>query len=844
MINREQNTVILLEDRTPEMNFEELSFIKKCITDMGYFVKSLRISEWLNMIASGQSFPNFYSDVMIVPNCRNLPLETKEVLKYYNENHGSLIFIGGPLYYNHVEFKDGKFITHDSPNNTLDANFASERPYVRSGVAPLYKVYPTKNVKSLKTRVDQNIFNGSLELSETIDAIIPCQTNHGWGYDTGANCRFISLVDCIKNCDSNNLIELGQDNGNSGSFAFIELENTKGIGYEGKVNYGMVESVQIGSAVAHIGYSDGIHNIVGADNLLKSLISQLKKGIYLFEAGCKGIRFRRNDEVVFGAKIMNTTNVFKNVNIKFEIQIGENKYCKDYKKQISPKSISDISFTKTFEEFVSNGLKYNEDYTIDVTLCENENIIDKIESVYSFESIINVTDKSEFVSADKDKFVYRGKPWYLAGINYWPLNNQSKEKADYWYGFCDSSNYNPVIIEKDLTFMEKLGLNCIVFRIDFSDLENSIHGLRDLIIRACRHNIKIGISMPKAIASRYYNEQAVEYLFSKVNITNNPTIAYIDVEWESANDGFGNDITKVSWEYNDEWNKWLCDRYETIENAEKTLGVELEKDIYGYAAIPNLMLVENCKVTAEVCEFVNASVDYYWSRMYSHLKTLLPNQMITFRYGGAYPKGRTQAGKYLDFGSLEIYDFNGFDTFDEEGCRDNCVGLCVAATEIYRFETDYEQPVVWAEYGRSACGIKWHNELFYDRKNMKYLEKEVNYQTLYNRYMEETVEETKCAGTAPWWWCGGFRYTELADFGYVMPDGSLTQSGKNYVAFCEKMKKKICEEDNRDVYVAEGRVYDYFEGKNDMLKEIGVRAYKESKKSNKRLIMKSKYDFN
>ena len=58
------------------------------------------------------------------------------------------------------------------------------------------------------------------------------------------------------------------------------------------------------------------------------------------------------------------------------------------------------------------------------------------------------------------------------------------------------------------------------------------------------------------------------------------------------------------------------------------------------------------------------------------------------------------------------------------------------------------------------------------------------------------------------------------------------------------MKKKICEEDNRDVYVAEGRVYDYFEGKNDMLKEIGVRAYKESKKSNKRLIMKSKYDFN
>ena len=181
MINREQNTVIVLEDEIPEIDKNEMSFLKKCISDMGYTVKTMNVEQLLNSLPTGQSFPNFFSNVMIVPNCRNMPLETKELLKYYNENHGSLIFIGGPLYYNYVKSENGGFIKAELDNNTLDANFASDNPYVRSGVAPLYKVYPVKKITQLKTNPEQHIYSDELKISTPIDAIIPCQTTHGLG---------------------------------------------------------------------------------------------------------------------------------------------------------------------------------------------------------------------------------------------------------------------------------------------------------------------------------------------------------------------------------------------------------------------------------------------------------------------------------------------------------------------------------------------------------------------------------------------------------------------------------------------------------------------------------------
>ncbi len=831
MINRIHNTVIVLEDNLPENNISEIAFIKECISNSGYTVKSMNIKEF---IFTDENYPYYYGDVLIVPNCRNLPTDVRNAIKHYNENHGSVLFIGGPLYYNCVKENNGIYETYPL-ENTLDANFALNDPYIRSGIAPSYKVFCAKRIVELKTISSQNIYSGDVALNEPSDIIIPCETNHGVGFDTNANCRFIPLVECYEDVTSDDITEIGLRNGNRGSFAFIELENTQGLGFCGRVNYGMVETTQVGSAVAQIGYNGGIQNLSGAKELLLAIIKQFKRGIYLFEAGCNGIRFRENESVVFGAKILNTASRFKKVSVIFEIEIGNLVYKVKKEKLVSPKNISDISFDIKYSDFVGNGLEFDKDYKVKVSLIDEKDcILDEIESLFSYETVICDTEPQNYVCTRDDKFFYKDKPWYMAGINYWPTFSPSKEKGDYWFGFCDSSNYDPITVEQDLDFMEKVGINCVLTRFDFADVDRAIHGLRDFIWRCKCHNIKIGLSMAKVTATRYYDAKAIDYIFSKVNIGNNPTIAFVDVEWESCVDTFN---PQISAEFNDEWCEWLTKKYGSLEQAEKTLDIKLESDIFGYKNMPER---ENLSVAADMIEFADESINSYWGKIYPHLKGLLPNQMITFRFGTAYPRGKAQAVKYIDFSPVEIYGFNGFEDFENPECRDNCVGLCVATTAAQSYETG-NKPIVWAEYGRSACGIKWLKQLFYDHENSRYYDREVKYQRLYNEYVQQAVIESNCAGTAPWWWCGGFRYTELADFGYVTPSGKLTDSGKSYIAFCKDMKVNITKYDDREEYVCKKNIYELLGGKNEFIEKYGIKAYKEAKKDNKRLVINIEY---
>lgn len=830
MIYRAKNTVMVLEDCYPSVQKSEISFIKQNIADMGYFVKTVKVSDF---VFSNKNFPDYFADVLIVPDCQNLPIEAKEALKNYNENHGSVVFIGGPLFYNRVESVGDKY--EKIPlNDTLDANFASENPYVREGIAPSYKVFSAKGIDKLKAADNQYIFSGDLSIPQNSEVIIPCETNHGLGYDTDANCRFISLADCFDNSDKDDILEIGLRNGNRGSFSYIELENTQGLGYCGRVNYGMVESTQVGSAVAVIGYNNGIQNIKGSDKLLKSVISSLKRGLFLFEGGCNGLVFRNNDDVTFGAKVLNTASEFKKVSVEFCVDFENSHKKYTFEKLISPKSLSDVHFTLDFDTLKDLGIKFEKDYAVTVLLIYDNAIIDKIISGFSFEKELCETDDKKYVKTAGDKFYLDGKPWFMAGMNYWPTHSQSKEKRNYWFGFCDKSNYDYITVENDLCYMEKIGINCVITRIDFTDFERCIHGVRDFIKRCERHDIKIGIALTKATATRFFNKEALIYMLKNINIANNPAVAFIDIEWESACDPFR---TVANAEYNDDWEKWLINRYKTVKNAQKELDVVFEYDIFGYPFIPK---PSNKKITAEICEFSENATNGFWNNCIDSVRELFPNQLVTFRYGTAYPRGKAHASKFIDFSALEIYDFNGFDKFSEKDYRDNCVGLCVASCAIQSYET-HNKPIVWAEYGRSSCGIKWHNELFYDHENRSYLEREVKYQTLYNRLVQEAAEESCCAGMAPWWWCGGFRYTELADFGYVSPSGKLNDSGKSYVLFCEKMKRKINEKDDRKEYCIEENIYNFSDAKNEFVENTGIAAYKKAKAENKKLVIKTKY---
>lgn len=833
MIGRTKNTVLLLWDNYPEYSFPEAEFIEKTLRNDGYRVKKISVAD---LASIGGIWTCFHAQVLIVPNCANLPLSLKNALKAYTENMGSVLYIGGPLFYNKVEIdENGNFVTLPL-ENTLDANFASENPYVREGIAPSYKTFTVDNISALKTVSSQNVFDGEVELPRKSKVLTPCEVFHGIGYNTDSNCRFIPVVRCYEEDGSH----ADMRNGERGAFAFIELENTLGDGYIGKINYGMVETTQVGSSVASIGYNEGIHNLHGADKLLSAIVKKLFSGVYLFDAGADGLRLRENEDVTFGATVMNTSMDFKRVKCVITAETGGEDIVFESEKLICPQSIATVDIRKTYTELYALGIEWGKEKAVHAELYLDGVTVDRIDAFYSYERPISVDDPDEYVKTKGDIFVLGNKPWYMAGINYWPTYSPSKEKRHYWKGFLDRANYDVMTVENDLSFMEALGLNCIWTRVDFADFDRVVQGLRDLIVRCQKHGIKICLAITKATASKYYNAEALEEILKRVDVASNPTVIAIDVEWESAWDHFDMKITP---EFHDEWTEWLLAKYGNAEKAEKALGVKFEYDENGYITIFNIEEYENLKYWADVYAFSEDCVNKYWAKLYPHLKGLFPHQMITFRNGPPYAYGRAQATEFIDFSPLEVYRFRGVENYDDPENRDNCVGLCVVATLMQKYETG-SKPVVWAEYGRSACGIKWHKTLFYDHKNRSYLPDEVKKQTLYNQYVQEAAAETHCAGTAPWWWCGGFRWTETADFGYVTPAGTLTESGRSYVKFCREMKSKIenDERDSREELVAEAHILSYRKGKDTYAKTDGIAAYKRAKREGKRLTVKTVYD--
>lgn len=833
MIRRHNKTIIIIRDNYPGYNFEESQYIEHVLVKAGYFVRPVSIKEF----CSERNVYHFQSFMLIVPQCNNLPIETIDMLRRYNYSNGSVLFLNGPLYYHRIESRDDGTFENIPLVNTMDASFTDRAPYVREGIAPSYKTYNTKNITKIQAVDNHGIFKGELKLPYPVNVNIPCQTGNGGGYVKDSVSRFIPLVDCYDdNSDSTDVLERGRCGGSRGAFAFIELQRTMGFGYEGKNDHGMVYGTALGSAAAMIGVEKcPLQEIEGSDKLLLAIADKFNHGIYLLNGGADGLCYRRGESMTVGAEVTNTTIDFVETRVEIDVETEKDTLHFEAKKLVGVRATADVHFAISAEELESFGLVEHKDYAISTRLFVDGELIDEITSTYMMEYPVPVTDKTKFVSVKDDYFVIGDTPWYLAGINYWSTWNPAIERPQYWLGQFDRVNYSQKNVEDDLKYMDKIGLNCLLVRVDFTDIDRSVHGIRDFLVRCKRHNIRVMLAFVKATASKFYSPKAVEEIFDKIFISGNPTVFAIDIEWETHDDQIH--FPSTSEEFDDEWQEWLENKYGSVEKAEEYYGVKMERDLYGYVKYPPF----DRKTGADIRRFACDSVNEYWSRLIPHIKPYLPNQLITFRHGGICTDGPGQAIDYIDFVPLEAYMFYGFEKdIEKPENHMGSVGMISCGSLIQKYEAG-GKPVIWAEYGYSMCGTKGIG-VEYDHTNRTYLPEKIKFQTIFNDCMCEAMEDAHCAGSAPWWWCGGFRSTEMSDFGYMMPDGLLSLSGRNYVKFCEKMKAKAGMPDTREPYTFEGNVFDFPDGKYEFIRTACIPEYRKARAEGKRFVIKTKYE--
>ena len=755
-------TVTFICDERPEFEIEEARRIINHLRENGYFVNELSVDEFLEKNCYHMGF------LLVIPHASSLPAVCAAKVRDFIDFGGSLLTLGGVLFGKYVERVDGKWTQIALPDNIFDAvhtgdgTKAKAERIVIEGIVPTYKTYRCNDAATFESN---NLYtDAKIETDKPLKVICPVPRNYGGGYNMDFRNRYIPITQIKGKSD--------RGDGSEGAAAFIMLSDTMGhnpnvtaLIYPGTVAY-----TALGSAAANIGIMDqNLMDIKGVPELILSVVDNLCRGLHIFSAGAEKYVYPKGEKAVFGAKIHNSTidYLFVTVNISVEKQ-GDTVYKFTDEIMCTPRSYGECRFECA--DFNAD------DYTVKTELIFEGKVIDTVTQEIHLERIVESDDPADFVRVDGENFKLGDKLWYPAGINYWPLYAPGLERSYYWLSWLDKTNYIPEEIEKDLSLMEKLGINCLFMRIDGDMIGRQNSTFRDFVIRLRKHNMKLCFSFCNITMPLHYNGRAFREIMHEFSLAKDPIIFSHDMSWESDGALLS---TPCKRRYDDEWEKWLIDRYGSIENAEKDFGMAVDRREDGRVTVPaEEEFAKEGEWRVKICAYRRFMEDYFsglWRVAVEDMRQVAPNQLISYRRGpfGDHAKCVKVAVKHTDYNSHEAYHIG----LGEKDYHSACSNAAL-------FEwLSGGKPTVWAEYGLTLTGMNRTHDFVWDHETERPMAFRMKMTEDYNRQMQKVLERTKAKGTAPWWWPGGLRMVEMSDCGYCGPDGILRPFGKDYGKF-------------------------------------------------------------
>ncbi|MDF2835575.1 MAG: Endo-beta-mannanase [Paenibacillus sp.] len=792
-------TIIVMADDWPGFDPRAADALCECLRHNGYLTLKTTIAEF-RALHNPTDTAGF---LLIVPQCRLLPIAFSSDLKAFATGGGQVLLLGGPLFYDWIEADGEGGFTHRELDGVLDATFAVQgEPLVIEGITPSYKTYAVRGVSQFRTEPEQTFYRDELAPGAALDIISPCGRIYGKGYNQERANRYIPLVHAMGEPCPDDALQAGRAEGTRGAAAFFMLSYTRNGGYRGKSRPGIVENTTIGSVAGAIGLTESdLLSVRGADSLLLSMVRAMQTGLFLFEGGVDGYRFREGERLKAGARILNASPFFRKVDLAIRIRSGE-KLLFEWTTTVlcAPRHITDASFDMPEEQVEALRSASEGDLTVETELGVGGDRIDFIRQDISFVQAAR-PHADEFVTVREGQFYLKGQTWHPAGINYWPSYYPSAEIADYWCGFLDKTNYDPVVVEQDLAYMELMGINCLFTRLDGYNLERVRAGMSDFLVRCERHGMKVSLSVTNITCPAYYSPEAFRELAVSLGLTDNPALFCYDIAWEAGEDFMRPWIRD---ELMSEWMEWLIERYGSVERAESDWGRSASRSEDGLPMPPTDAQIDGNEdadriMVAAYRRFQDDYVSGLWNRAVRDIRSVDPNHLITYRFGSFNTANIafTATNKHSDFLCPEGYGIES----DEDGYNMACF------MNAYMHHSSGGKPIVWSEYGRSLCGYKWSGGLIWNHKEFAYYQEEIDKQTETADMFHRMMLASGVQGSAPWWWCGGFRLSEMADFGYIGPEGLLRPCGQAYVAFLQQLKKQGARREpdrfldiNRDAY--------------------------------------------
>ncbi|MDK1032864.1 MAG: hypothetical protein QGD94_12715, partial [Planctomycetia bacterium] len=347
----------------------------------------------------------------------------------------------------------------------------------------------------------------------------------------------------------------------------------------------------------------------------------------------------------------------------------------------------------------------------------------------------------ELVTVNDGDFRLGGEKWNPHGINYWPLSVIGLESTRYHSHWLDPTNYDPIVIERDLAQARDLGMNMLTIRYD---RPREGPAVADFLGRCGKHGIKVNVFI-QGTNPMQMNEELAADLIESAHLWQFDSMFAYDIAWEPR---VGNRIARVA--LDGEWRGWVAEQYGTEENARADWDIEPPRDEAGGLAGPGDEQLINDGPWRRMVAAYRRFLDDIISRRINRIKRLIlrldPHHLIGYRagYGGTgqslfvhfVPFDLLMGAKHLDFISPEAYDM------PNDWGRARGTGFMTA----YARYGGNGKPVFWSEFGTNTSP---------DPTPEREQEKAKFWESMYR-----VVLDSGANGLAGWWWPAGLRADE------------------------------------------------------------------------------------
>lgn len=636
------------------------------------------------------------------------------------------------------------------------------------GVAPLYEQYPITNAADISADAAQ-IFVADRDyvIPTGTNALVSCYAGiTADGYGKSSDTRFIPLLTVT---DEQGLV--------SGYAAWIDV-------------YASTSSANADREGAMVGYfgatTDEFYNTDGIAAVVEAAAA-MTGSVFIVDGGTTERTYiaDETESVTAGIKFVTLGDtVAKDTVASVSLYEGA-KIVATY----SSKDLSALSLANSIQAIegtyaLSNGKPDRAVATVSV----NGRVVDRVEQAIHFWSPKPEKER-HYIHTEDGYFKRDGQIISFFGVNYFP--SYSAATPHPYTSFVSKDGYNPTVIQNDLKRLLSLGMNAISIQSNVNAIKES-NNLLDFLRICDSLGIYVDISLSQAypltsslLHNQYnYNATTVETSIRKLHLHELDNIIAYDITWESRIGNYlgggggavnGRYIGRKDWD--DDFTAWIKDQYGSVSAAQTAWGTSASLT-NGNLVVTDAMLDDTTgtyrKMIAAYYRFIDDIVSTSMETNLSHLESIAPDQLISFRMSMSGSTHRTDTFKP----SVHCFDFQSLASsmafMQPEGYQlsTNTDSLLqIPFANAYARYTQPDSPVVWKEYGKSVWSSR-NDGNFYPSEAF------INDVSQYYASVLEYCYQSYTSGMFCWWSVSGFRINEYSDYGIFNPDGS-DRGGEN-----------------------------------------------------------------